>query len=425
MAHFIRKTWMAYDLGLGRDEMSPVCDYNAYIPDLLTGRSFEFTKGCEAETAEAEAAIYSLNINAIRLFRAEGLARLLLRAEAAASSMIEGVELPVDRVLRAEAAREFQAKTRRDYLAREVIGNIDAMVEAIEAAVRDPRITLDSILKIHYRLMVDTPQKEIAGTLRTGAGWIGGNPYDPCEAKFVPPPAEEVPHLLGDVAEFCNDTSLSPVAQAALVHAQFETIHPFPDGNGRVGRALIHLILRRRDLAPCWCTPVSLVLATWHTDYIKALRRYSYDGPVDAPESVAAVNDWVAFFARACTRSVHDAHIFEERMRELKTEWRERLTRAELTVPVDQLIEDLPGTAIVTVGSASRLLGRSFEEAKESIDTLVRVRVLHKVRVGGGGSAYEARDVLNSFTQLERRLASPKGDTHVSPPIRAVPRRAR
>ena len=423
MAHFVHRTWESADLSVRRQETSTACEYDAYIPDLLHGRSFEFTEGCEAEIAEAEAAIRSLNVNAATLFRAEGLARLLLRAEAAASSMIEGIELPVDRVLRAEAAREFRAKKRRDFLAHEVLGNVDAMVEALDAAGRDPVITLDSILGIHLRLMVDTPQKEIAGTLRPGAGWIGGNPYDPCEARFVPPPAEEVPRLLADVARFCNDTSLSAVAQAALVHAQFETIHPFPDGNGRVGRTLIHLIMRRRGLAPCWCTPVSLVLATLHRDYIKALRRYSYDGPADSPDAVAAVNDWVSFFARACTRSVHDAHLFEQRVRELQTEWRERIPRGERDAAVDQLIDALPGTAIVTIGSASRMLGRSFAAAKAAIDNLVRVRVLREVRLGGGDHAYEATDILGAFTQLERRLASPKGDTHASPPVRAVPKR--
>jgi Fic family protein len=423
VAHFVRKTFMTADLSLSRNEMVPACEYNVYIPDPLVGRSFEFTKGCEAEIAEAEAAIHSLNINAKTLFRAEGLARLLLRAEAAASSVIEGLEIPVDRVLRAEAAREFKAKTRRDFYAREVLGNVDAMVEALDAAVSEPKITLDSILRIHHRLMVDTLQKEIAGVLRSQVGWIGGNPFDPCGARFVPPPADEIPGFLADVADFCNDTSLSPVAHAAIVHAQFETIHPFPDGNGRVGRALIHLILRRRGLAPCWCTPVSLVLATLRKDYADSLLRFSYDGRADTSDAMAAVNDWVAFFARACTRSVHDAHIFEQRVREVQTMWRERLLREELTATVDQLIDTLPGTAIMTVGSASRVLGRSFAEAKDAIDTLARVNVLHKVRVAGGGVAFEATEIITAFTQLERRLASPMGDTYVSPPVRAVPRR--
>ena len=391
MAHFERKTWEAYDLSLGRAEMSPTCEYDAYIPDLLVGRSFEFTEGCEAEIAEAEAAIRSLNINAATLFRAEGLAKLLLRAEAAASSMIEGVELPVDRVLRAQAARDFGKRRRSDYLAREVLGNIDAMVEALEAAGKESVVTLDTILGIHFQLMADTHQKEIAGALRTGAGWIGGNPYDPCEAKFVPPPAEEVPRLLGDVAKFCNDTSLSAVAQAALVHAQFETIHPFPDGNGRVGRTLIHLIMRRRGLAPCWCTPVSLVLATLHKGYIKALRRYSYDGPSDAPHAIEAVNEWVAFFARACTRSVHDAHLFEQRVREIQTEWRERMPRGSRDASVDRLIDTLPGTATLTVGSASRILGGTFAAAKDTIDKLVRVKVLREVSIGGAIASSKRR----------------------------------
>ena len=94
----------------------------------------------------------------------------------------------------------------------------------------------------------------------------------------MPPPPEAVPSLVGDLCDFCNDDSLPAVAQAAIAHAQCETIHPFVDGNGRVGRALIHLVLRRRGVVARVLPPVSLILATWAQKYVDALTGTRYRG---------------------------------------------------------------------------------------------------------------------------------------------------
>ena len=124
---------------------------------------------------------------------------------------------------------------------------------------------------------------------------------------------------------------------------------------------------------------------------------YSYDGDHDSPLALGAIDAWVTFFARACSRSVRDAGIFEQRVRELQTQWRERIPDGR-DASVDQLIETLPGTAIVTIGSASRLLGRSFTVAKAAIEQLVRAKVLRKVNVGRENLAYEATEIVDAFT---------------------------
>lgn len=423
MAHLVRGNWVSYDLGFTRKDRRRACAYSAYMPDRLIGRSFTFSGECMADVAEAEAAIRSLNVTAATLASAEGLARLLLRAEAAASSRIEGMLIPAHRVLRAEAARELDSPGHPDVAAREVLGNVDAMVTALDAADAQPDVTLETILGIHKRLLKGTESESIAGKLRAGPGWIGGSPNDPCEAQYVPPPPAQILPLLVDLAAFCNDTSLPGVAHAAIVHAQFESIHPFADGNGRVGRALIHLILRRRGVAPSWCTPVSLVLATMHQDYIEGLRAYCYVGDLDSPEATAGLNRWVSLFAHACTRSVHDASVFEQRVKELQQEWRERVGPVRSDSSVELLIESLPANVIITVNEAVRLLGRSFTAANLAIEELVHANVLKQVNVGKRNRAFEATEVIDAFTQLERRLASPIGDTHAAPPVRPVPRR--
>src|SRR5262245_63467583 len=110
-----------------------------------------------------------------------------------------------------------------------------------------------------------------------------------------------------DLMEFCNQDDLPPVVQAALAHAQFETIHPFVDGNGRTGRALIHVVLRRRGLAPRFVPPISLVLATWARDYIAGLTAYRHGGSATGPERSAGATTWLRTYATATRRSCRDA----------------------------------------------------------------------------------------------------------------------
>jgi Fic family protein len=262
MAKVIRRHWVS-DTGTGlarRDRLS--CDYEAYLPDTLSNRSIALSSQTAADVADAERAIAVLDTEAATLADTEALARILLRAESVASSRIEGLEVGARRLLRAEAAIELGAQTS-DVTATEVLGNIDAMATAIKRINPGEPITLDLLLDFHRRLLAGTRLDPHAGAIREEQNWIGGSSYNPCSAAFVPPPPEYVPDLLDDLCRFCNSDDIPAVAQAAIAHAQFETIHPFVDGNGRTGRALIHLVLRRRRLATRVLPPVSLVLATW------------------------------------------------------------------------------------------------------------------------------------------------------------------
>src|SRR5256885_17113261 len=167
------------------------------------------------------------------------------------------------------------------------------MEEAVKLGAKERPLKAHDILEIHRILMESTSTPGIAGKLRTQQNWIGGNAFNPGRADFVPPPPKLVPDLMSDLCAFINRTDLSPVLQAAVAHAQFETIHPFADGNGRVGRALIHVVLRRRDLAPRYVPPVSLVLAADAESYIAGLTAFR-------EERAAA---WILLFARAIAQA--------------------------------------------------------------------------------------------------------------------------
>lgn len=423
MARLEARIWEGDFAGLTRRDQRP-CDYAVYLPDPLVGRRFTLDGDIAADVADAEAALVRLNAVAGALADTEALARLLLRAESVASSRIEGLEVGGRRLLRAAAAREL-GEDPRDVTAVEVLGNIEAMLWAVEAVETGGTITVGIIMEVHRRLLAGTRLEEHGGRIRTVQNWIGGSDYNPCSAAFVPPPPELVAELIDDLCAFCNDDSLPAVAQAAIAHAQFETIHPFVDGNGRTGRALLHLVLRRRGLAPRILPPISLILATWSRDYVSGLTGARYDGPPDSPAAHAGINRWIGLFATACRRAVEDASRFEGQVRALQDGWRERLGTVRRNSSVDLLIGALAAAPVLTTTTAADLIGRSFEATSQAIDRLVAAKVLTQVTIGRRNRAFEAPELIEAFTALERQLASPEGDTQASAPTRRVPRRRR
>ena len=421
MSRVIRRRWISSHEGRSRKD-NRGCEYEAYVPDMLEGRKFMIDGEVAADIADAEAAIARLNVEANSLVDTEALARILLRAESVASSRIEGLEIGARRLLRAEAARVL-GDDPSDITAVEVLANIDAMVYGIDAVGPGDLVTVELLLEIHRRLLIGTRLEEYGGRFREKQNWIGGSAYNPCSAAFVPPPPEYVEGLIVDLVAFSNEDSLPAVAQAAIAHAQFETIHPFVDGNGRTGRALVHLILRRRGVAPRILPPVSLVLATWAQDYIDGLTASRYRGPATSKEASEGINLWIGRFANACKRAVDDATSFEQQARRIESSWRERLGRVRARSAADLLLGVLVGAPVVTVNGAAEIVGRSFIQTNEAIQRLVDAGILKQVTVGRRNRAFEAPEIIAAFTELERQLASPDGDTLTSEPVRTVPRR--
>jgi Fic family protein len=415
----MHRRWPASPDGLSTRDRRP-CSYEAYVPDALLSRRLQFDEDVVADIAEAEAAIAQLDVRAGALTNSEALARILLRAEAVASSRIEGLEVGPRRLLRAEAARSLGA-TSTDVTAQEVLGNIDAMVFGISQINAGDRITVDLILEIHRRLLAGTRLESYGGRLRAEQNWIGGSSYNPCSAAFVPPPPEAVAELMTDLCAFCSKDRLSAVAQAAIAHAQFETIHPFVDGNGRTGRALIQLVLRRRGIAQRVMPPVSLVLATWAKDYVTGLTRTRYRGPSSSKAAEAGTNQWVQQFSIAAIRAVADATRFEGQVQQIQANWRDQLGGVRRNSAADLLVERLPGAPIVTVSSAAELIKRTFPAANNAVTRLEAAGVLKQITLGRRNRAYEAPDIITAFLDLERQLASPEGDTLMSKPSRRVP----
>lgn len=421
MARFEERLWEGNFAGLTRRDRRP-CRYSVYLPDSLVGRPIVFDGDVAADLADAEAELVRLNTTVEALSDTEALARLLLRAESVASSRIEGLVVGGRRLLRADVARQLGAEVR-DVTAREVLANIDAMVWGVETVGPGSSITLDVLLEVHRRLLAGTFLEEHGGRIRTAQNWVGGSSYNPCSASFVPAPPEMVEGLLEDLVAFCNDDGLPALAQAAIAHAQFETIHPFVDGNGRAGRVLIHLVLRRRGYATNFLAPVSLVLATWAVDYVAGLTATRYQGEPESESAHTGINRWVALFSIACRRAIEDASRFEDQVRRLQATWRQRAGNPRRNSAASRLIEALPSAPVLTVATAAQLTGRSFQAANQAVQQLLNAGVLAQVNLDRRSRAFEAPELIELFAALERQLSSSAGDTLSSAPFRPVPRR--
>lgn len=179
------------------------------------------------------------------------------------------------------ALAELGSKDKRR--ATEIGGNAAAMVAALALA---DRLDEQAILAMHAALLWDV-QPEIAGRWRAEQVWIGGDSFEPNGAAFIPPHPDQVPALMADLVKFTRRADRPLLSQAAIADAQFETIHPFPDGNGRTGRALIHAMLRAHRLTRNVTVPVSAGLLTDTNGYFDALTAYREGDPAPIVERLA------------------------------------------------------------------------------------------------------------------------------------------
>jgi Fic family protein len=386
----VERTW-AHDPTLyAPPRYRRACSYRAFVPDPLIDLDLVLAGDTAGIVSEAEAAIASLNSGAQPLMAP--LARLLLRSESVASSKIEGMQVDARSLARAEVAQDTGRSIGSE--AADILSNIDAMQFAIERTTVAGRIATDDFAAIQGVLMARAPDAVTAGRFRTSQNWIGGNDYNPCGADFVPPPPEELGPLLDDLSRFCDDDALPPIVHAAIAHAQFETIHPFGDGNGRTGRALIHVILRRRGLAPAFVPPISVVLARDKERYVRGLTDFRED----------RLDAWIEIFAAAAAQAGQLAERYATRVAELQESWRERL-RTHSSPRADAaawaVIDTLPAHPVITVPVGVAATGRTKPAITNAVDQLVGAGVLVPLGESRRNRAWEADGLLDLIAGLE------------------------
>ncbi len=396
MGEYVDRKWEGDPGGYGGRRARSSFTYRAWVPDAITDLypAITFETAGTIEAAEAAIAALNGNVNVIGL---EAIGPLLLRSEAIASSRIEGYELSQRNLARAL----FDPKAARG-TAHTVAANVVAMEQAIALGEQAGALTVDDLCQIHGTLMADEPPRTRPGQLRDEQNWIGGRLNAPLDARYIPPPASEVPRLIDDLMRFVNERDdLPAAAQAAIAHAQFETIHPFVDANGRVGRCLIHVVLRRRGLAPRFVPPVSIVLAARPEQYVDGLVTYR----------AGEVATWCASFAGACHRAATRSIELADQVVRLKERWvGDASVRRDSTAA--RIIHLLPAQPIVSAATVRGAVSVSHQRALVALKDLQAAGVVRQITEGGYDRQYAADGLFELIERFEEEVtAAPTFDS--------------
>ncbi len=258
-------------------------------------------------------------------------------------------------------------------------------------------ITLDEILAAHRALMEADPdpsERPYAGRVRDVQNWIGGSQYSPRGALYVPPPPEEISALLDDLIAFSNRDDVEPVTQAAIAHAQFESIHPFTDGNGRIGRALIGAILRRRGVTPHTVLPVASALAADTTHYFSLLTAYR------TGDAAPIVTDLALCVETAAREARGTARVFAR----YEAAWREQAS-PRAGGPADRILPVLLSLPVFTVEQLVHELRTFRSGASTAACKPSRKRTSSKPSPSGSAAAPTPRWTCStSFEDLDTRI---------------------
>ncbi|MDG1267978.1 MAG: Fic family protein [Ilumatobacter sp.] len=318
------------------------------------------------------------------------LESLLVRIESSASSRIENVAVPVPDLLIAETG-DNQGRSVAD-----VMGNVDATTAAIVLA---DDISPETILDVHRALLGST-HPVLAGRWRNEAVWIGGYSGGPPEAEFVPPSVERIPAAIDDLCDFMARTDMPVFIQAMVMHAQFETIHPFPDGNGRVGRALIHALLRREGLTRSATLPISAGIVSQKHRYIEALTEYRMGDFVPIVELAAD-----ATFAALRNAS----HLFDDVV-QMQEQWRERASSLRSDALAHLIIDNLLSHPVVDTEVLESVLDASPASIRRALNDLAERWVITPIsRPSPGPQRFVCSDIVRALNGFTERSINPFG----------------
>ena len=293
----------------------------------------------------------------------EPIARILLRTEGVASSNIEGLTAPIEAV----AAAEVDGGAA-DAPAVWIADNLAVVTAAIRASPQT-RLSVAALNRWHARLMRNSPlPPSMIGRFRTAQGWIGGS--SPVDAVYVPPPPHAVAGLMKDLVAFANRSDLDPITQAGVLHAQFETIHPYGDGNGRLGRVLISWLLARR-LHVALPPPVSVLIARDPGGYLSGLYQFR-DGSLDA---------YIGWFADIVTSAGDASVLLGERTRSLLDVWELRVAQLRSDAAARPLLRLLPEHPVINAAVASQRLSISERAARSALETLASHKIVAPIEI--------------------------------------------
>ncbi|MGO4254958.1 Fic family protein [Marmoricola sp. RAF53] len=376
MAHWERVVVPPDFAGITRAERQGG-SYLRYHPDRLA----DVANDLEAEVLEHAAEVSTALARLGGRLRADPLPILystLIRSESISSSWIEGIrETP-----RAVAIAQIDHDTA-SHAAGQIVRNVTAMREAIDL-LGSGAWAHEHVTRIHQDLL---PWHRPG--YRSGQVWVGGSHQ--LNAEYAAPPADTVPAYLDDLIAYANRSGDLPVVQAAVIHAQFETIHPFDDGNGRVGRALVHGVLARSGLVDGGVVPLSTALRNDERGYVDALTAYRYDGADRKP----ALSRYVAHFLAALEIATSTAERFVDAATAVHTKWRAAVAGVRTDSSLHRAVDLVVENPVIS----ARFLADELAVSAVSAQTLVKQLVAAGIVKPATGqyrrsAVYQADDIL-------------------------------
>ncbi len=355
--------------------------YNAFVPDPLPP-PLTWTAPLAKALSDADRAVGRLAGEGRRLPNPHLLIRPFVKREAVLSSRIEGTQATLGELLAAEAGAAVE---RSPSDLREVANYVAALEHGV-ARLRKLPLSLRLVRELHARLLKGV-RGETAdpGHFRRSQNWIGRLGATLTAATYVPPPPDRLMKCLGPWEQFLHDTSLPPLIQIGMVHSQFEAIHPFLDGNGRVGRLLITLFLIEREILPAPLLYLSAFFEATRAEYYDRLLGVTERGEWEA---------WLQYFLIGAARQAEDAVSRAQRINELLVDWRAKIGRISSKPGVD-MIDLLAENPFCTATGAAQRLRIAFTTAQRAIDRLESAGVVVRASEAKRNRVYCARAILD------------------------------
>ncbi len=367
--------------------------YRAFLPKPLPpDPPIVWSEELQEQLSLADRAVARLDGAASILPNPELFVFMYVRKEAVLSSQIEGTQASLSDVLEYEIN---QAKSSQDSDVPEVLNYITAMTQGLERLSSLPPSTR-LICEIHQPLLAGVRGQETQlGELRRSQNWIGPGGCTLNQATFVPPPPQEMRAALDQLQKFINDDAPMPLlAKIGLVHAQFETIHPFLDGNGRVGRLLITFML-------CWKKALERPLL-YLSHYFK-LHREAYYNHLQSVRLNGDWEGWLSFFFQGVYEVGQEATATARMIVELRERDRQKLTGVlgRGTASGIAVLEDLYQQPVTSVNRAAKTTGLTFASANSLINRLVEMGILHEITGGNRNRLFLYQEYLNLFRDTD------------------------
>jgi Fic family protein len=365
--------------------------YRAFHPNTLPPK-LDWTPRLVRVLSQADLLVGRLAGEGRRLPNPHVLIRPFVRREAVYSSRIEGTQATLGELLAAEAGAAVERSP--DDL-REVANYVAALEYGIERLKTLP-LSLRLVRELHEKLMTGVRGDHATpGEFRRSQNWIGRPGCTLNEASYVPPPPDVMVDHLSAWEKFLHDESTPVLVHAALMHYQFEAIHPFLDGNGRVGRLLITLCLCVRGVLPM---PLLYLSA-----FFEATRRDYYDGLRDVTERSEWL-EWLEYFLNGVARQSEDALSRAERINKLLADWRAMFSGAGSKVPL-QLIELIGSNPFLSPRVTQEKLGAGYNTVMRAIGQLEARGVVAKVGEAKRGRVFCATAILDILEEPARLRA--------------------